>query len=50
VLTSEIKSCGVKVERCLENKAVEKASVKEDIPQVAMDLQEGASVYGVATC
>ena len=38
-------SCGIKLERHLENKAVEKASVKGDVPQVAMDLQEGASVY-----
>ena len=38
-------SCGIKLEQHLENKAVEKASVKGDVPQVAMDLQEGASVY-----
>jgi len=38
-------SCGIKLKRHLENEAIEKASVKGDIPQVAMDLQEGASVY-----
>jgi len=38
------------VEWCLKNKVVEKASVKGDVPQVAIDLQEGASVYGMATC
>jgi len=38
-------SCEIKLEWCLENEAVEKASVKGDIPQVAMDLQERASVY-----
>jgi len=46
-------NCRIKVERCLENEAVEKASVKGDVPQVAMDLQEGASVYDygmLATC
>jgi len=37
--------CGIKLEWCLENEAVEKASVKGDVPKVAMDLQEGASVY-----
>ena len=29
---------------------IKKASIEGDIPQVATDLQEGASVYGVATC
>ena len=43
-------SCGIEVEQCLENKVVEKASVKGDVPQVATDLQEGASVYGMAMC
>jgi len=43
-------SCGTEVEQCLENKVVEKAIVKGDIPQVATDLQEGASVYGMAMC
>jgi len=38
-------SCGIKLKRCIENEAVKKASVKGDVPQVAMDLQEGASVY-----
>ena len=38
-------SCGIKLEQRLENEAVEKASVKGDVPQVAMDLQERASVY-----
>ena len=47
------KSCGIKLEQRLENKAVEKASLKGDVPQVAMDVQEGASVYDcgmLATC
>ena len=46
-------SCGIKLEQRLENKAVEKESLKGDIPQVAMDLQVGASVYDYgmpATC
>jgi len=45
-------SCGIELEQHLESEAVEKASVKGYVPQVAMDLQEGASVYddGVATC
>ena len=46
-------SCGIKLEQRLKNKAVEKASVKGDVPQVAMDVQEGASVYDCgmpATC
>jgi len=46
-------SCRIKLEQHLKNEAVEKASVKGDVLQVAMDLQEGASVYdyGIpATC
>ena len=43
-------SCGIELERRLENEAVEKPSVKGDVPRVAMDLQEGASVYGMALC
>ena len=43
-------SCGIKLKQCLENKAVEKVSVKRDDPRVATDLLEGASVYGMATC
>jgi len=35
----------IKLERRLENEAVETASVKGNVRQVAMDLQEGASVY-----
>ena len=31
-------SCEIELDRCLKNEAVEKASVKGDIPQVAMDL------------
>jgi len=42
-------NCRIKVERCLENEAVEKASVKGDVPQVAMDLHERASVYDHGT-
>jgi len=38
-------SCGIKFERHLENEAVKTASVKGNVQQVAMDLQEGASVY-----
>jgi len=38
-------SCGIKLERHLENEAVETASVKGNVRQVAMDLQDGASVY-----
>jgi len=34
-------SCGIELKRHLENEAVEKPSVKGDVPQVAMDLQEG---------
>jgi len=33
----------------LEKEGLEKANVK-DVPQVAVDLREGASVYGMATC
>jgi len=43
----------IKLKWRLENDAVEKASVKGDVPQVAMDLQERASVYDFgmpATC
>jgi len=48
---SQVKdSCGIEVEWHLENEAVKKASVKGGTPQVAMDLREGASVYGMATC
>ena len=46
-------SCRIKLERHLENEAMEKSSVKGDIPQVAMDLQERVSVYDhetPATC
>ena len=43
-------SCGIEGEWHLKNKVVEKESVKGDVPQVAMDLREGASVYGMATC
>ena len=43
-------SSGTEVEQCLENKVVDKASIKGHIPQVAMDLQVGASVYGMAMC
>ena len=42
-------SCGIKLKRRLENEAVEKASVKGDVPQVAMDLHERASVYDHGT-
>ena len=45
--------CGIKLEQRLKNEAVEKTSVKGDVPQVAIDLQEGASVYDYgmpATC
>jgi len=38
-------SCRIKLEQRLENKAVEKESLKGDVPKVAMDLQVGASVY-----
>ena len=31
-------SCGIELEWRLENEAVKKASVKGDVPQVAMDL------------
>jgi len=48
--SQEKDSCGIEVKQCLENKVVEKASVKGDVPQVATDLQEGASVYGMAPC
>jgi len=48
---SQVKdSCGIKVEWRLKNKSVEKVSVKGDVPQVAMDSREGASVYGVTLC
>jgi len=42
-------NCRIKLERRLENEAVEKASVKGDVPQVAMDLQERASVHDYGT-
>ena len=38
-------SCRIKLERRLKNEAVKKASVKGDVPQVAVDLREGAPVY-----
>jgi len=43
--SAQNESCGIKLKRRLKNETLEKASVKGDIPQVAMDLQEGASVY-----
>jgi len=42
-------NCRIKLERHLKNEAVEKASVKGDVSQVAMDLHERASVYDHGT-